>query len=91
MLLKIPMKLPRIVFFGLILGKLYRWRIIAGAIYYFQAKISLQQMPAEQQKQMKMMTMLSPMMILFISFSAPAALPLYWSVGGLFLINKHCC
>ncbi len=62
--------------------------IIAGAIYYFQAKISLQQMPDEQQKQMKMMTMLSPMMILFISFSAPAALPLYWSIGGLFLIGQ---
>ena len=62
--------------------------IIAGVIYYLQAKISLQQMPAEQQKQMKLMTMLSPMMILFISFSAPAALPLYWSVGGLFLIGQ---
>ena len=60
--------------------------IIAGVIYYFQAKISLQQMPEEQQKQMKMMTMISPVMILFISFSAPAALPLYWSIGGLFLI-----
>ena len=60
--------------------------IIAGAIYYLQSKISLQQMPEEQQKQMKMMTMLSPIMILFFSFSAPAALPLYWSIGGLFLI-----
>jgi YidC/Oxa1 family membrane protein insertase len=62
--------------------------IIAGIIYYLQSKISLQQMPEEQQKQMKMMTMLSPMMILFISFSAPAALPLYWSIGGLFLIGQ---
>lgn len=62
--------------------------IIAGVIYYLQSKISLQQMPEEQQKQMKMMTMLSPMMILFFSFSAPAALPLYWSIGGLFLIGQ---
>ncbi len=62
--------------------------IIAGAIYYLQSKISLQQMPEEQQKQMKMMTMISPIMILFISFSAPAALPLYWSIGGLFLIGQ---
>lgn len=60
--------------------------IIAGVIYYLQSKISLQQMPEEQQKQMKMMTMLSPIMILFFSFSAPAALPLYWSIGGLFLV-----
>lgn len=62
--------------------------IIAGLIYYLQTKISVQQMPAEQQQQMKMMTFLSPMMILFISFSAPAALPLYWSIGGLFLIGQ---
>lgn len=62
--------------------------IIAGIIYFLQSKIMLQQMPEEQQKQMKMMTMFSPMMILFISFSAPAALPLYWSIGGLFLIGQ---
>lgn len=62
--------------------------IIAGLIYYLQAKIQLEQMPEEQKKQMKMMTLFSPVMILFISFSAPAALPLYWSVGGLFLIGQ---
>lgn len=60
--------------------------IIAGVIYYLQSKFSLQQMPEEQQKQMKMMMLISPIMILFFSLSAPAALPLYWSVGGLFLI-----
>jgi YidC/Oxa1 family membrane protein insertase len=32
------------------------------------------------------MSLLSPAMILFISFSAPAALPLYWSIGGIFMI-----
>ncbi|WP_352921760.1 membrane protein insertase YidC [Peribacillus simplex] len=60
--------------------------IIAGVIYYFQSVISMRQMPEEQQKQMKMMSLLSPAMILFISFSAPAALPLYWSIGGIFMI-----
>ncbi|MDF1998274.1 membrane protein insertase YidC [Peribacillus frigoritolerans] len=60
--------------------------IIAGVIYYFQSVISVRQMPEEQQKQMKMMSLLSPAMILFISFSAPAALPLYWSIGGIFMI-----
>ncbi|WP_182480515.1 membrane protein insertase YidC [Peribacillus asahii] len=62
--------------------------LIAGVIYYLQFKFSLHQMPTEQQQQMKFMGLLSPIMILFISFSAPAALPLYWSVGGLFLIGQ---
>jgi YidC/Oxa1 family membrane protein insertase len=60
--------------------------LIAGLIYYLQFRVSLKQMQPEQQKQMKLMGLLSPMMILFISFSAPAALPLYWSTSGIFLI-----
>ena len=43
-------------------------------------------MPVQQQQQMKYMGLLSPIMIVFVSFSAPAALPLYWVVGGIFLI-----
>ncbi len=59
--------------------------IIAGLVYYFQFKVSQSSMPTEQQKQMKMMGLMSPLMIVMFSFSAPAALPLYWVVGGLFL------
>jgi len=59
--------------------------IIAGLIYYFQFKVSQTTMPAEQQKQMKFMGLLSPLMIVMFSFSAPSALPLYWVVGGTFL------
>ena len=36
--------------------------------------------------QMKMMIYISPIMIVIISISSMAALPLYWSVGGLLLI-----
>jgi YidC/Oxa1 family membrane protein insertase len=60
--------------------------LIAGVIYYFQFRVSLKQMPVEQQSSMKIMGLLSPIMILFVSFSAPSALPLYWSAGGLFMI-----
>jgi YidC/Oxa1 family membrane protein insertase len=35
---------------------------------------------------MKFIGLLSPIMILFVSFSAPAALPLYWTVSGGFLV-----
>ncbi|WP_409305158.1 membrane protein insertase YidC [Peribacillus sp. SCS-155] len=66
----------------------YIMAIIAGVIYYLQAKKSMQQMPMEQQKSMKPMMLMSPIMILFFSLNAPAALPLYWSIGGLFLIAQ---
>ncbi|KHD84480.1 membrane protein insertase YidC [Bacillus ginsengihumi] len=62
--------------------------IIAGIIYLLQSQISLIGMPEAQKKQMKFMTLVSPIMILFVSFSAPAVLPLYWTVGGLFLIGQ---
>lgn len=59
---------------------------IAGIVYYLQFKVSLANMPKEQQKQMKIMGLLSPVMIVFVSLNAPAALPLYWAIGGSFLI-----
>jgi len=60
--------------------------LIAGAVYFVQARVSLWTMPDQQKQQMKMFIYLSPIMIMFISFKAMAALPLYWVVGGLFLI-----
>jgi YidC/Oxa1 family membrane protein insertase len=60
--------------------------LIAGIAYYFQFKVSQSSMPAQQQQQMKLMGLLSPIMIVVFSFQAPAALPLYWTVGGIFLI-----
>lgn len=59
---------------------------IAGLVYYIQFKVSMSNMPSANQQQMKFMGLLSPIMIVFISFNAPAALPLYWTVGGIFLI-----
>ncbi len=60
--------------------------LIAGAVYFVQAKVSLWTVPEEQQQQMKLMVYISPIMIMFISFSSMAALPLYWAVGGILLI-----
>lgn len=58
----------------------------AGVIYFLQSKVSMMNMTAEQQKQMKIMGMLSPIMIVMFSLNAPSALPLYWAIGGIFLI-----
>ncbi|MBS4207972.1 membrane protein insertase YidC [Bacillus sp. FJAT-50079] len=60
--------------------------IIAGLVYFVQAQVSMVTMPEDQKKQMRIFMYISPVMIMFISFSAPAALPLYWAVGGIFLI-----
>lgn len=59
---------------------------IAGIVYFIQAKVSLWTVPDAQKAQMKLMIYISPIMIVFISFSSMAALPLYWSVSGLLLI-----
>lgn len=60
--------------------------LVAGAVYFIQARVSLWTMPDQQKQQMKMFIYLSPIMIMFISFQAVAALPLYWAVGGILLI-----
>ncbi|MFB9218413.1 membrane protein insertase YidC [Kurthia sibirica] len=60
--------------------------LIAGAIYFFQAQVSLWTVPEQQKKQMKIMMYISPIMIMFVSYSSMAALPLYWSVSGALLI-----
>ena len=59
---------------------------IAGVIYFVQAKVSLWTVPEAQKQQMKMMIYISPIMIVIISISSMAALPLYWSISGLLLI-----
>lgn len=59
---------------------------IAGLVYFVQAYVSMQFVSEEQRKQMKLFMYISPLMIIWISFISPAALPLYWAVGGIFLI-----
>lgn len=60
--------------------------IIAVIIYFVQFKVSQLGLAEQQRKQMAMIGWLSPIMIGVISFNSPAALPLYWAVGGLFIV-----
>src|SRR5699024_6736476 len=55
-------------------------------IYYIQSKVSLLGVEPAQRNQMAMMGLLSPILIGIFSLNAPAALPLYWAVSGLYLI-----
>lgn len=59
---------------------------LAAGIYYVQFRVSQIGIDPAQQKQMAIMGFLSPIMMAVFSFSAPAAVPLYWVVGGIFMI-----
>lgn len=62
---------------------------IAAAIYYVQFRVSQSvsaQYQQNQSSQMAMIGLLSPIMMGVFSFAMPAALPLYWAVGGMFII-----
>jgi len=68
----------------------YIMAVLAGISYYFQFKVSMMNspMPVEQQQQMKLMGLLSPIMILIASITMPSALALYWFVSGFYLIGQ---
>ncbi|MDR0920937.1 MAG: membrane protein insertase YidC [Lactobacillales bacterium] len=57
---------------------------LAGVAYFLQSWVSMIGMPPEQKKQMQTMSIISPLMIVFMSFSSPAGVTLYWVVGGVF-------
>lgn len=60
--------------------------ILAGGVYYLQSLVMMKGMPEEQRKQSRMMTLMSPLMILFFSLSGPAGLSLYWLAGGIIAV-----
>ncbi|MGC6767803.1 membrane protein insertase YidC [Enterococcus sp. LJL128] len=72
-------------FFGINLGTpSIVFVILAGIAYLIQGYISTIGIPEEQKKTMKSMLIISPLMIVFMSFSSPAGVALYWVVGGIF-------
>ncbi|RKL68160.1 OxaA precursor [Salipaludibacillus neizhouensis] len=68
--------------------------LIAAAIYSVQFQFSRKEMKdsklvgqgGEMQQQMKIIGYILPIMMGVFSFAVAAALPLYWSIGGIFLI-----
>ncbi|GGH87159.1 YidC/Oxa1 family membrane protein insertase [Pullulanibacillus pueri] len=62
--------------------------LIAGAVYFLQFRVQQSFLPKDQANTMKWMGLVSPIMIMFMSWQAPAAFPLYWTVGGLFLMGQ---
>ncbi|MBO1307580.1 membrane protein insertase YidC [Enterococcus sp. 669A] len=58
--------------------------VFVGIAYLLQSYISLIGVPEEQKKTMRSMMIASPLMIVFMTFSSPAGVGLYWVVGGIF-------
>lgn len=72
-------------FIGIDLGKSsIVLTIVAGIFYFLQSYISTIGIDEEQKKQMRTMMYMSPLMIVFFSFSSPAGVTLYWVIGGIF-------
>ncbi len=79
--------LANAVFFGIHLGQRSTvLALLAFAAYLVQGWLSMLGVPEEQKKQMRMALLMSPVMILFISWQASAGLGLYFFIGGLFAI-----
>lgn len=63
--------------------------LIAAVVYYIQFRVSQSvsaQVQQNQNNQMAFIGLLSPVMMGVSSLMMPAALPLYWAVGGIFII-----
>ena len=63
--------------------------LIAAAVYYVQFRVSQSvsaQVQQNQNNQVAFIGLISPIMMGISSFVMPAALPLYWAVGGIFII-----
>lgn len=72
-------------FFGISLGQSsIILGLLTGVVYYFQTKLMQQGMSEEVRKQSGMMSMITPIMLLFISITSPAGLALYFLTGGIF-------
>ncbi|WP_010097161.1 membrane protein insertase YidC [Ornithinibacillus scapharcae] len=59
---------------------------IAVLVYFIQYKVSQIGLDPKMKKQMALLGLMSPIMIGIISWNTLAALPLYWTVGGVMVI-----
>lgn len=79
--------LAHAAFFGVQLGhRSALIAILAFLSYLAQGWLSMVGLPEEQKKQMKAALLMSPFMILFISWTSSAGLGIYFFIGGLFAI-----
>lgn len=63
--------------------------LVVGVLYFIQSYLSMLGVAEEQRQQMRSMMFMSPIVLLFFSWSSPASVTLYWFVGGIFTIIQQ--
>ncbi|MFH0716122.1 membrane protein insertase YidC [Staphylococcus delphini] len=63
-----------------------RITVIAGVLYFIQSLVNLESIPKEQRYIGYIMTIISPLFIIYLSITSASALGLYWTVNAAFLI-----
>ena len=74
--------------FGDMAGRSIFFVILAGLLMFASSKLTMagQDSDAPGSAMMKNMMYLSPLMIVFVGFSLPGALAIYWTIGSLFTL-----
>lgn len=77
----------------------YLFAVLAAAAQYYQTKIMIARQPKAEQKEgeapdfatimTKQMLVIGPLLTLFIGFTFPAGLSLYWLISTLFMIVQQ--
>lgn len=63
--------------------------VIVGLLYYGQSLLMQVGVDEDQKKQMKAITIINPLMIVFFSWTSPAGVTLYWVVGGVIVLIQQ--
>lgn len=63
--------------------------VLTGIVYFIQSRMMIAAMPEESQKSAGISMYISPIMMLFIGFSSPAGISLYWFASGLFSLVQQ--
>ncbi|HEY2491521.1 MAG TPA: YidC/Oxa1 family membrane protein insertase [Paenibacillus sp.] len=63
--------------------------ILAAVTTFFQSRMMMKMNPSQQQGAMQFMMMVYPILIFFMSYQFPAALPLYWFYSNLYTLIQN--
>ncbi|MGF7049286.1 YidC/Oxa1 family membrane protein insertase [Paenibacillus sp. DS2015] len=63
--------------------------ILAAVTTFFQSRMMMKMNPSPQQGAMQFMMMVYPVLIFFMSYQFPAALPLYWFYSNLYTLIQN--
>lgn len=63
--------------------------VLAAVTTFFQSRMMMKMNPSQQQGAMQFMMMVYPVLIFFMSYQFPAALPLYWFYSNLYTLIQN--